>query len=56
LGDASVHGQVVVAGGDDQVGPLDDAVTVDPVVVQQRASGRLGDADALLTVDADRRA
>jgi hypothetical protein len=29
LGDALVHGQVVVAGGDDQVGPLDDAVAVD---------------------------
>src|SRR5215208_4184463 len=39
-----------------RVCPLDDAVAVDPVVVQERAPGGLGDADALLPVDAGRRA
>ena len=46
LEDAAVHRQVVVPGGDDQVGPGDQAVVVDLVVMDQRAARRLGDADA----------
>jgi hypothetical protein len=40
-----------VTRGDDQVGPLHDAVVVHLVVVHQSAAGRLGDADALVAVD-----
>ena len=38
LQDAAVHRQVVVPGGDDQVGPADQALLVDLVVVDQRAA------------------
>ena len=43
---AAVHGQVVVPGGDHQVDPLDEPVVVHPVVVEERAARRFGDADA----------
>ena len=36
---APVHGEIVVAGGDDEVDPLDQTVLVDAVVVQQGAAG-----------------
>ena len=42
--------------GDDEVGPLHQAVVVHPVVVHQGASRRLGDTDALEPVDVGLRA
>ena len=54
LGDlqhASVHGLVVVAGGDHQVDPLDQAVVIDAVMVHQRAAWRFGYPDAFMAVD-----
>ena len=52
LQNAPIHGGVVVSGGDDQVGPGDQPVVVDLVVVHQRAARRLGDADAFEVVHA----
>ena len=52
LQDAAADGEVVVAGGDDQVGPGHGAVVVHLVVVDQRASRGLDDAGALELVDA----
>ena len=49
---ALVHGVVVLAGGDDQVGPGDEAVLVDLVVVMQGAARGLGLACAFKAVDA----
>ena len=50
LRDACVHRQVVVPGGDDQVGPGDQAVVVNLVVMDQRTARRFGDADAFTIV------
>ena len=52
LRDGPVHRQVVLAGGDDEVDLLQQAVLVHLVVVEQRAARRLADADALQPVDA----
>src|ERR1039458_3066393 len=51
LEDAPVHRQVVVAGGDDPVGPLHQAVVVHVVVVDEHPARRLGDTHALVAVD-----
>ncbi|MEY3254645.1 MAG: hypothetical protein RJA01_651 [Actinomycetota bacterium] len=45
LGDGFVHGQVVLARGDDQVHLLDEAVVVYFVVVEEGATGGFADAD-----------
>ena len=52
LRDGAVHRQVVLAGGDDQVDLLNQAVVVHLVVVEQRAARRLAAADALQLIDA----
>ena len=51
LENAALHGQVVVPGGDDQVGLLDQAVLVHPVVVQEETARRLDGAHPLGLVD-----
>ncbi len=43
--DTLVHRQAVVAGGDDQIGPLHHALAVDLVMVHQRAARRFADAE-----------
>src|SRR5579864_7191017 len=49
--DAASDGEIVVAGGDDQVGPGDGAVFVYFVVMNESAAGGLDHADALEGVD-----
>ena len=51
LQDALVHGQIVVAGGNNQVGPLDQAVVIDLVMMDQRAARGLGHAESFPVVD-----
>src|SRR5512133_2571686 len=46
LGDALIHRQTVVTGRNDEVGPANQAVVVDPVMVDQRTARRFGNADA----------
>ena len=52
LQNAAVHRQIVVSGSDDHVGVGNQAVFVDLVVVDERATGGLDDADTLEVVDA----
>ena len=46
LQDAPVHRQIIVAGGDDQIGPGHEAVLVDPVVMDECSARRFDAADA----------
>jgi len=56
LVDALPHSQIVVSGGDNQVGPGDGAFRIDLVVVNQRASRSFDHADAFERIDARGRA
>jgi hypothetical protein len=46
LQNAAIHGHAVVTGRNDEIGPPHQALLVDLVVMNERASGRLATANA----------
>src|SRR5581483_659992 len=47
---ATIHGQVVVAGGDDEIGPGDKPVLIHLVMMNQRSARRFRNANALQVI------
>src|SRR5450631_439783 len=50
LENSTVHRQIVMTGGNDQIGPHHQPIIIDAIMMDERAARRFGDTDAFIAI------